>query len=107
MIPSAGGATSQEPALLVHAYLDGELDLANALAVKQQIDADPSLAAELASASALQKMLRDRFPREPVPAHLRSRINAALGLTSRWASRPTWQALAASVLLAVAVSSFN
>ena len=106
MMPPAGAAPlQQEPALLVHAYLDGELDLANALAVKQQIDADPSLAAELASASALQKMLRDRFPREPVPAHLRSRINAALGLTSRWASRPTWQALAASVLLAVAVSS--
>ena len=50
MMPPAGAAPlQQEPALLVHAYLDGELDLANALAVKQQIDADPSLAAELAN----------------------------------------------------------
>ena len=39
MMPPAGAAPlQQEPALLVHAYLDGELDLANALAVKQQIE---------------------------------------------------------------------
>jgi anti-sigma factor RsiW len=107
MTPPTGPVTSQQqdPALLVHAYADGELDLANALAVKQQIDADPALAAELANISALQKTLRERFPREPAPAHLRSRINAALGLMPRSASRPTWQALAASVLLAVAISS--
>jgi len=106
MTPAAGAATPrQDPALLVHAYLDGELDLANALAVKQQIEADPALASELASTAALQKVLRERFPREPVPAHLRSRIYAAVGLTPRWASRPTWRALAASVLLAVALSS--
>ena len=54
---------------------------------------------------ALQKVLRDRFPREPVPGHMRSRINAAVGLTPRWTPRPTWAALAASVLLAVAASS--
>src|SRR5262245_11828125 len=107
MTASAGAATSQQdPTLLVHAYADGELDPANALAIKQQIDADPALAAELANVSALQKTLHDRFPREPVPAHLRSRINATVGLTPRWASRrPTWRALAASVLLAVAASS--
>jgi anti-sigma factor RsiW len=106
MTPSGGAATSQQdPTLLVHAYVDGELDLANALTVKQRIDADPALAAELANTSALQKILRERFPREPVPENLRKRIDAKLGLTPRWASRPTWQALAASVLLAVAISS--
>jgi anti-sigma factor RsiW len=106
MTPSAGAATlQQDPALLVHAYVDGELDLANALAVKHQIDGDPALAAEAANASALQKLLRERFPREPVPDNLRARINAKLGRTPRSASRPTWQALAASVLLAVAISS--
>jgi hypothetical protein len=106
MTPSAGAATSrQEPALLVHAYVDGELDLVNALAVKLQIEGDPALASELANTMALQKVLRDRFPHEPVPARLRSRINAAVGLTPRWTPRPTWAALAASVLLAVAVSS--
>jgi hypothetical protein len=106
MTPSADPATSrQEVALLVHAYVDGELDLANAIAVKQHIEADPLLASELANTIALQKSLREQFPSEPVPAHLRSRINAAIGLTYRWYPRPTWTALAASVVLAVAVSS--
>jgi hypothetical protein len=91
--------------LLVHAYLDGELDLANALAVKREIEADPALASELADAMALQKVLRERYPREPVPTHLRSRIDAAIGLTHQWSSHPTWRALAASVALAVALSS--
>jgi hypothetical protein len=101
-----GGETSRhELALLLHAYLDGELDLANAVAVKSQIEADPALASELADSMALQTVLRDRFPREPIPTHLRSRINAAVGLTPRLIPRPTWTAWAASVALAVAVSS--
>jgi anti-sigma factor RsiW len=90
--------------LLVHAYLDGELDTANALAIEQQIDADPTLAAQLASYAALQKTLRAQFPRERVPPHLQMRINAAIGPGRRWI-RPTWSALAASVVLAVALSS--
>src|ERR1700693_466999 len=103
MTPSAEAATPrQHPVLLVHAYLDGELDLANALAVKRQIEADPALASELANTTALQKVLRERFPRQPVPVHLRSRIDTAVGLTPRRA-RPTWLALAASVALAVAL----
>ena len=32
--------------LLVHAYLDGELDPANALGITQQMDTVPALAAE-------------------------------------------------------------
>jgi anti-sigma factor RsiW len=95
---------AQDPALLVHAYLDGELDTPTALAVKQTIDADPALAAQLASFTALQNAVRARFPRERVPAHLRTRINSAVGLNRHWA-RPTWGALAASVLLAVGLSS--
>jgi anti-sigma factor RsiW len=37
---------ADEPSLLVHAYLDGELDPANSLAIARQIDADPTLRAE-------------------------------------------------------------
>jgi anti-sigma factor RsiW len=90
-------------ALLTHAYVDGELDLANALSVKQQIDTNPTLAAEAARASALKKVLRERFPLE-VPDGLRERIDAAVGRPARW-NRPTWGALAASLLIAVALSS--
>ena len=95
---------AQDSALLVHAYLDGELDAPTALAVKQTIDTDAALAAQLASFTALQNAVRAQFPRERVPAHLLTRINSAVGLNRRWA-RPTWGALAASVLLAVGLSS--
>ena len=34
-----------DPTLLVHAYVDGELDPANALEVERRLAADPALAA--------------------------------------------------------------
>ena len=101
---SSADPTRQETALLVHAYMDGELDPANALAVKRQIDAYPALASELAAITELQKVLREQLPRDQVPAHLRSRINAAIGPIARRAP-PTWRALAASVVVAMALSS--
>ena len=104
MTASNTAPAEQDPLLLLHAYLDGELDLANALAVKRQIDADPTLAAEASSVTALKALLREKFPREAVPARLHSRIDAIAGRGSRWA-QPTWRALAASVLLAVTLSS--
>jgi anti-sigma factor RsiW len=94
----------QETTLLVHAYMDGELDTAHALTVKRQIDADPALASELAAIGELQRVLRERLPRYRAPAHLRSRIEAAVGLTHQRA-HPTWRALAASVVVAIALSS--
>ena len=104
MKPADTETPKQDFRLLLHAYFDGVLDTASALSVKQQIDSDPRLAAELASISALQKVLRTQFPREPVSGNLRARIAAATGLNRRLA-RPTWAAMAASVLLAVALSS--
>jgi anti-sigma factor RsiW len=89
---------------LVHAYLDGELDPANTIAIGQEIERNPRLAKELASASALQQALRTHFPLEPVPAALRARIDAAAGRSGRW-QRPGWAALAASVLVAISLSS--
>jgi anti-sigma factor RsiW len=88
---------------LVHAYLDGELDPANTIAVGQEIERNPQLARELASASALQHALRTQFPLEPVPPALRARIDAAIGQRIR--KRPSWVALAASVLIAISLSS--
>ena len=97
-------APTQGSRLLVHAYLDGELDTASALAVRQQIDADATLAAQFENYTALQNALRTGFPREQFPPNLRTRINAAIGVRRAWV-RPTWSALAASILLAVAISS--
>jgi anti-sigma factor RsiW len=103
--PTGSEAAKQPSPLLLHAYCDGELDTATALSVKQQIDADPRLAAEVANVSALQKVLRGQFPPEPVSHNLRARIAAAVGLHQSGPIRPTWAAMAASLLLAVALSS--
>jgi len=89
--------------LLVHAYVDGELDVASALRAKEQIEGDPRLGAELAAISALQGKLRDTFLREPVPLTLRSRITKAAGTQRSW-GRPTWMAMAASILMAAVIS---
>lgn len=91
-------------ALLVHAYLDGELDPANALALEQRIAADPALAAECARAEALKQALREKLPRKALPPGLRPRIEAAVGL-GRARTGPSWRALAASVMLAVVLAS--
>jgi anti-sigma factor RsiW len=72
--------TGEARALLVHAYSDGELDPANALAVGRQIAADPLLTAELVHTNALRRILRERLARPPPPPGLQSRVERAVGL---------------------------
>jgi anti-sigma factor RsiW len=92
-----------DPMLLVHAYVDGELDPANALEIERQMASDPRLAAERARVEALRRVLDERLPREPLPPHLRARIESAIG--SRARTQPSWRALAASVVLAAGLAS--
>ena len=65
---------ADDPVLLVHAYCDGELDPANALALERRMAEDPRLAAErdriLALKRALAKIKRATLP----PQALRGRI---------------------------------
>jgi anti-sigma factor RsiW len=90
--------------LLIHAYVDGELDPANALEIERRLAADPALAAERDRVMALRAALHRHFPREPAPAGLRARVEAIGGLRRR-AEQPSWRALAASVALAALVGS--
>jgi len=94
---------SDDPILLVHAYCDGELDPANALALERRMAEDPRLAAERDRITALKRAMTRLKPTAAPPA-LRSRIERAVGVR-RPAVRPTWSALAASVALAVVISS--
>src|SRR5262244_2636779 len=101
-----------DPRLLVHAYVDGELDPAHALEVERQLAADPALAAERDRVAALRNLIQERLPREAPPANLLRRIEGAIGapptpsrFASRLSSHPTWRALAASVLLALFLGS--
>jgi anti-sigma factor RsiW len=90
--------------LLIHAYVDGELDPANALALERRMAAEPALAAERARLEALRGALRDRLPREAAPAGLVRRVERTIG-TPRATAGPSWRALAASVMLAVIAGS--
>ena len=90
--------------LLVHAYMDGELDPAHALETERRIAADPALAAERDRIEALRTALREQLPRERVPASLRARVETIAGVR-RTSDRPSWRALAASVALAAVLGS--
>ena len=95
-----------DPRLLVHAYVDGELDPAHALELERQLARDPALAAERERIEALRQVIKDRLPPLPVPLALARRIDAAVG-SSRTPARafsapPSWRALAASVILPLA-----
>ena len=100
--------STTDPRLLVHAYVDGELDPANALEVERQIAGDPALAAERERIEALRRAIAERLPREAAPPGLARRIEVALGLRpapARAASHPSWRALAASVAVAAFLGS--
>jgi anti-sigma factor RsiW len=99
--------TSNTPPMdpvLVHAYADNELDATSALAVAREIEASPVLKAEFTRTEALRAAIRERVLPEDLPSHLRTRIDSAVGLKQP-STRPSWRALAASVMLALAVGS--
>jgi anti-sigma factor RsiW len=101
--------SDRDPGLLVHAYVDGELDPAHALEFEQQLAADPALARECDRIEALRRVIGERLPPAPLPLALARRVEASVVgsrvSASSFASRPSWRALAASVLLSLFVAS--
>ncbi len=95
---------ADDPTLLVHAYVDGELDPANALAMERRIAADPQLAAERDRILLLRQLIQTEFTREQTPLDLRSRVEKAIG-SRRPMPRPSWLAFAASIAFAIILSS--
>ncbi|HKA70709.1 MAG TPA: anti-sigma factor [Xanthobacteraceae bacterium] len=87
--------------LLVHAYLDGELDAARALEVERRIASEPALAAERDRVAALRRLVHERLPPEAVPAGLAARVERLAPLRRE----SSWRALAASVALAAVLGS--
>jgi anti-sigma factor RsiW len=94
----------EDPTLLIHAYLDRELDPANALGIEQRMAAEPALAAERDQVEALQRLIHERLPRESAPPGLRARIEASIDLR-RPRMQPSWRALAASIAVTAVVTS--
>jgi anti-sigma factor RsiW len=97
-------SSGHDPILLVHAYLDGELDPAHVIEMEQRLAADPALAAERDRIVALRRAIGERLPRHPVPDGLADRIETALGMR-RVQARPSWRALAAAVIAAAVIAS--
>jgi len=112
-MPSDRTTHPDDTELLVHAHLDGELNAADAVAVRKKIETDPALSGQLETYQALQDTLRARFPREEFPPHLRMRLDAVIDREDaairreKEHARPTWTALAASVAAAIIVSSIT
>jgi anti-sigma factor RsiW len=102
-------SVENDPRLLVHAYVDGELDPAHALEVERQLARDPALAAERDRIEALRDVIRERLPPVPVPLALARRIDAAVGASRApvraFSVPPSWRALAASVIVAACLAS--
>ena len=84
--------------------MDGELDPLNAIAIERQIADDPALGAEAARLQVLRQALRERLPPTEMPAGLEERVRQAVGMTHP-RSAPSWRAMAASIMLAMIVSS--
>lgn len=89
---------------LIHAYLDGELDVMAALAVERKIAADPDLRKLADEIAALKKVLAEKFPLEPLPHSVRARIEAAF-VPQTTPRMPSWAKIAASLLVVAALSS--
>jgi anti-sigma factor RsiW len=96
--------TPDDSSLLLHAYLDGELDPANALAIERRLATDPAFVAEYDRIAALKTLVRERLQPEALPPGLRSRIEASTG-TNNARYSPSWRALAASVAITALVAS--
>src|ERR1700754_4453181 len=90
--------------LLLHAYLDGELDPANALEIERRIANDPALAAEYKRIEPLRQLMRERLPSEELPPGLQARITAAVGVKQS-RDPPSWRQLAASIAITAVLAS--
>lgn len=98
-------STSQgDVALRIHAYLDGELDPVQAIEMERDLAADATLAAERDRIAALRRAITEHLPQEPPPDSLVRFARQTAGI-KRGPARPSWQALAAAVVLAAIVSS--
>jgi anti-sigma factor RsiW len=94
---------------LLHAYIDGELDLAHTLEVERHLQECPACARACAELRELRALLRTNLPRFPPSGTLRDRVLAALPREDH-GRRPApkrWPlaALAAAAVLALCVAA--
>lgn len=93
---------------LLHAYLDGELDVIHNVEFEEHLKTCPDCARELRNQQTMRQSLRASDLYERAPAHLRTRIQAALPHEVQPRRIPIrrrivfeWLAVAAAVILAI------
>ena len=101
--------------VLLHAFVDGELDAASIIELQAQIDASPVLRQELARLSALQSSVQTLAARFSAPPRLTHRLFAALppaqpegitaGISSWWRTLAIGTTATAMALLVWILSS--
>jgi anti-sigma factor (TIGR02949 family) len=101
-------------ARLLHAYLDGELDLVRSLEIEEHLKTCPDCAQELRSHQTLRRAFRSANLYDRAPAGLQTRIRASLAREAGMAVKPTvsigrrefwnWAAVAAAIVLAVVLT---
>jgi anti-sigma factor RsiW len=74
--------TCEESEVLLHALIDGELDAGHARDVEAHLAACPACTEKLEAFGAMREAMAAAHLKEAAPAHLRSRIEAALPLPS-------------------------
>src|SRR5438552_18929958 len=90
--------------LLLNAYFDGELDAVAARRFEAQLASEPDLAADLARLKQLRGKLRADIAEDLPPDALRRSI-ASRYATPAWRQTRSWQSLAASLVIGLAVGS--
>jgi anti-sigma factor RsiW len=103
------------PTLLLHAALDGELDAVGMMEIEAKLAADPDQAAEYARLVALRDAVRARIPREPAPDALRARVISMVQKTSGQAPQTVprrlkllgapYRSLAASLMVGIVLGA--
>lgn len=91
---------------MLMAYVDGELDGAEKLAVEQAIGDDPQVASEVASARLLRERIQQAYApvlEEAVPARLLTAASKLPAPGRSWGV-PAWAGMAASLLLGLLLS---
>jgi anti-sigma factor RsiW len=73
--------TPETARVLLHAFIDGELDAASTIEMEAQIEASPALRQEWARLSALQMSVQTLATRFNAPPRLTNRVFAALPVT--------------------------
>jgi anti-sigma factor RsiW len=96
----------QETQTLLHAYVDGELEMTGNLQIEQHLEACPACAQAHSRLRDLRTTLQTQLPYHPPPRQLRLKVQAALRQTPRRQSArrlavPRWLALAACIAMVI------